>query len=671
MNKTELYRRFSVLWMASIMAFAWEGLALAQPASTVWVGSGYCASCPNDGHTWGYDAFSGIQAGIDHASLPGTVRVAAGTYAEKLNMRNGVAVLGAGSGVTFIDGGGLGTVVTFMHLDQETVIEGFTIQNGRSPGAGAGVAILSSAAVIRNNRIRNCQGWGIENLPNAPVTIQQNDVELNDGGIYTNGSMTAITGNRIRQNRGHGIQFINTNAFTITNNLIVENDGDGIDCLIPDFPNNPDEMRILNNTLAGNKGAGIYVNRDPSLKLLNNILAGNGNCGVAFNDGYDWGKPTANHNDVWNNTGGNYCGPAETGPDDLSADPIFRDPPGGDYHIWPFSPCVDGGTASDYPATDFEGDIRPADGNRDGIAAVDIGADETGILFDHDAMTYSTLPDPIYLQSGAAFVPGVKVLNIGTQAESNVAVSCEISRGNEPVFTDQKTLPQLAGTASAELLFSQWIPQEPGEYRLKFASLLAADENSLNDTQVRIVQVVSLKAAFGFGLREGYLLDVQFTDQSTGDVAQWHWDFGDNTASSDRNPTHAYAEPGTYAVKLTVSKGGAADSQTQTVILLDIFGMSLGNRWTARTTGPGTPSISEQEIVTVPQETYDATGTWSYSLSSGWLDPGSSPGCTAIPSQWETADVTQLGKIVTVSIDGAPMRVRCPVRPIRHPFPTR
>jgi PKD repeat protein len=47
-----------------------------------------------------------------------------------------------------------------------------------------------------------------------------------------------------------------------------------------------------------------------------------------------------------------------------------------------------------------------------------------------------------------------------------------------------------------------------------------------------------------------------FTDGSTddGSVTGWSWDFGDNTGgSSDENPTHSYAEEGSYEVTLTVT----------------------------------------------------------------------------------------------------------------------
>ena len=50
--------------------------------------------------------------------------------------------------------------------------------------------------------------------------------------------------------------------------------------------------------------------------------------------------------------------------------------------------------------------------------------------------------------------------------------------------------------------------------------------------------------------------DFEFTDASTstgGGIVAWDWDFGDTGASTDQNPSHTYAAPGTYTVTLIVT----------------------------------------------------------------------------------------------------------------------
>lgn len=68
-------------------------------------------------------------------------------------------------------------------------------------------------------------------------------------------------------------------------------------------------------------------------------------------------------------------------------------------------------------------------------------------------------------------------------------------------------------------------------------------------------------------------LTVQFSDKSIGIVTAWLWEFGDDSISTDRNPTHIYNEEGTYTVTLAVSGPYGSDSFTQnvTVTVVGLF----------------------------------------------------------------------------------------------------
>jgi len=61
-----------------------------------------------------------------------------------------------------------------------------------------------------------------------------------------------------------------------------------------------------------------------------------------------------------------------------------------------------------------------------------------------------------------------------------------------------------------------------------------------------------------------YPLTVSFTDQSTGLVNTYSWNFGDGATSYARNPTHNYNVPGTYTASLTVTGPGGSDTETKT-----------------------------------------------------------------------------------------------------------
>lgn len=59
-------------------------------------------------------------------------------------------------------------------------------------------------------------------------------------------------------------------------------------------------------------------------------------------------------------------------------------------------------------------------------------------------------------------------------------------------------------------------------------------------------------AEYSYEVDSNDSLTVHFTDLSTGDVAEWYWEFGDGNTSTAQNPSHTYAEAGTYIVALTI-----------------------------------------------------------------------------------------------------------------------
>ena len=73
------------------------------------------------------------------------------------------------------------------------------------------------------------------------------------------------------------------------------------------------------------------------------------------------------------------------------------------------------------------------------------------------------------------------------------------------------------------------------------------------------------KAAFVANPTSGDVpLNVGFTDQSTGQVTSWSWDFGDGKGSTEQNPVHTYWTGGVYNVILTVSNDYGSSDATKT-----------------------------------------------------------------------------------------------------------
>ena len=84
--------------------------------------------------------------------------------------------------------------------------------------------------------------------------------------------------------------------------------------------------------------------------------------------------PVLLRNDLWENDQ-DYDG-VTPGATDLHVAPDFVNPENGDLHLSPASPLIDTGTNSGIPPDDIDGQLRPLDGNNDGLAVADIGADE-------------------------------------------------------------------------------------------------------------------------------------------------------------------------------------------------------------------------------------------------------------------------------------------------------
>jgi len=69
-------------------------------------------------------------------------------------------------------------------------------------------------------------------------------------------------------------------------------------------------------------------------------------------------------------------------------------------------------------------------------------------------------------------------------------------------------------------------------------------------------------------------LDVNFTDESTGNPTQYYWSFGDGTYSAEQNPSHRYNFPGGYTVTLLIRDVTGATSIHAKLIVVTELGLS-------------------------------------------------------------------------------------------------
>ena len=268
--------------------------ATVPPLAVVYVD----AALGNDSSTCGATTGSGACQSIGYAlanrvAAGGTVSVAAGMYHERITLRAGIKVQGAGASVTTLNGGGGGPVVTAdgAAIGAGTVLAGFTITGGQT-GQGAGITIRNGAApVIENNVLAGNTadfGGALHIDASAPIvrnnTIRDNTGTYNAGGIYVWAGAPTLSGNTIQNNTsdwGGGL-FVNNSTATITGNTIRDNvatsGGGGLGVY------GTTSSAISNNTIENNRasetnpdggGGGLEVDNQASPILTGNVIRNN------------------------------------------------------------------------------------------------------------------------------------------------------------------------------------------------------------------------------------------------------------------------------------------------------------------------------------------------------------------------------------------------------------
>ncbi|MBN1435594.1 MAG: right-handed parallel beta-helix repeat-containing protein, partial [Sedimentisphaerales bacterium] len=323
--------------------------------------------------------FDTIQDAIDASVNGDTVVVSEGIYYENISFNGKNITLTSSDPCdpcvvagTIIDGGGSGSVVTFVNGEtRDAVLRGFTIRNGCGTDMGeywgGGVCCRYSSPTIVDNVITGNYG-----------PMGDDDLYGYGGGIGCYLSDALISRNIITGNQAYngGGVLIYREAAVVSDNFIYDNiaryDGGGVTLYYGG--------QLLNNTIVGNDAyyAGnliVQTYSGNSCVVSNNIIASaSSGCGLYWDEMV--ADDVFSYNNVWNNWGGDYyySMPDQTGINgNISVDPLFVDAGNYDYHLQMDSPCI---TAGDPDFVPWPGETDIDREGRVFAMRMDIGADE-------------------------------------------------------------------------------------------------------------------------------------------------------------------------------------------------------------------------------------------------------------------------------------------------------
>ena len=363
-----------------------------------------------------------IQAGIEAAFGGDLILVSPGTYVENIDfLGKGITVQSeVGPDLTVIDGNQAGSVVTLNSFETlDTVIDGFTIRNGKASDGGGIYCSVSSPTItnctISENTAISGRGGGIRCSGSSPTitncTISGNIATYTGGGgIYCSGSSPTIMNCTISGNSsgfwGGGI-YCSGSSPMITNCTISGNSADdaggGIYC-------DSSSPTIANCTISGNSadddGGGIYCG-DSSPTITNCTISGNSaadrgggiycysfsptitNCSLWGDSAPDGPEIYSSESLVveYSDVGGGYPGIGN-----IDADPLFMGAKGQrlggyDFRLSPGSPCIDVGNPN---ASYSDVCLPPSMGSERNDMGAYGGPEACGWCGDHDGDGYDS-----------------------------------------------------------------------------------------------------------------------------------------------------------------------------------------------------------------------------------------------------------------------------------------
>ena len=226
-------------------------------------------------------------------------------------------------------------------------------------GYGGGLSIIKQTITLRANVFTGNMSRAAGNGGGdggAALNVNESHVSMERNQLIGNIAN--------EENSGTGGIQLDRTILTSTNDIFAKN-GRAIGAW------NDNEITLLNDTFYANGPVAANVRQNSSLQVKSSIVVGH-DTGL---DADNSSTAAGDYNLMDNNT--NYAGGATGGDHDILGEaPSFVDISNDDYHLASDSPAIDAGDNTVAPADDFDGDDRPIDGNLDGDARADMGADE-------------------------------------------------------------------------------------------------------------------------------------------------------------------------------------------------------------------------------------------------------------------------------------------------------
>jgi hypothetical protein len=383
--------------------------------------------------------FTSIQAAVDAASEGDTIELGPETFYENVVVEKSLTIRGAGVDQTVVDGMESAPVFLLQYT-LDAILSDMTVQNGsggviheggylgsltvedctiRNSAGMAVSAVGHDLEVTLTNDLIEGNAGGVTG---RGLRMTNSVVRNNGSGIYSYGLATTYStalsiDNSVISDNGSGV--MSGGTAHIRHSTISDNQGDGLTVQSDLFSFGP---TISNTTISGNTGDGVVVGEqtycssaylcyycEPGCSdgccdyfpcppepcclsggsLRNVTVASNWGVGVVSICGSDSPLPQITHSVVASNYEGdcdqalggiNLSSDATCGFSLENIDPLLlpladNGGPTPTHALRPDSPAIDAGGVACEPA-DQRGVFRPQDGDRDGVAACDIGAFE-------------------------------------------------------------------------------------------------------------------------------------------------------------------------------------------------------------------------------------------------------------------------------------------------------